>query len=162
MNHTIACVAIMYLFSTQYLYCMACNSDLFFIFPMQHSTKTEKTEKELIDSKAQSIAARDQKSAKKYDIKRLLSLAMACNPRLGKQSTAKLMAEGGQQIILQTIFGYMTAERTNQPINICLNCFQTGYDFKRCSRCKIAYYCSQDCQRKDWTRHSRECAQPQQ
>lgn len=33
-----------------------------------------------------------------------------------------------------------------------------GQDSKfKCSKCKKTYYCSQDCQRKDWSRHKHEC-----
>lgn len=27
----------------------------------------------------------------------------------------------------------------------------------RCSKCKLVYYCSQSCQRSDWTRHKMGC-----
>lgn len=31
----------------------------------------------------------------------------------------------------------------------------------RCGRCKRAFYCSQECQRNDWTRHKAKCSPPQ-
>jgi hypothetical protein len=33
-------------------------------------------------------------------------------------------------------------------------------DYKRCSRCKIAIYCSEACQRKDWPHHRGFCFTP--
>ena len=30
-------------------------------------------------------------------------------------------------------------------------------EFKKCSRCKLAPYCSQDCQRSDWNSHKKIC-----
>jgi hypothetical protein len=29
--------------------------------------------------------------------------------------------------------------------------------FSKCSRCKVAYYCTRDCQRNHWTIHKKEC-----
>lgn len=44
---------------------------------------------------------------------------------------------------------------------ICERCEKTGQSFPRCSRCKEVYYCSQDCQRKDWSKHKKECVRPE-
>ena len=35
-----------------------------------------------------------------------------------------------------------------------------GGDFKRCSRCKAAFYCGPACQKKDWPTHKAACAPP--
>merc|ERR1712025_1228496 len=37
----------------------------------------------------------------------------------------------------------------------CLRCKK--YSLDKCSNCKIAHYCGQDCQEKDYERHSKEC-----
>ncbi len=44
--------------------------------------------------------------------------------------------------------------------NFCGKCFQSDQDnakFKKCSKCKLTYYCSIDCQRRDWPLHKNEC-----
>lgn len=42
------------------------------------------------------------------------------------------------------------------PCDRCGKC-ALGYKLKRCSRCKQASYCSQDCQKEDWRGHKRTC-----
>jgi len=39
----------------------------------------------------------------------------------------------------------------------CAICKKTGNKLKKCGRCKIVYYCSAKCQRKDWKEHKKVC-----
>ena len=39
----------------------------------------------------------------------------------------------------------------------CLRCERHGSSFQRCSRCKLAYYCSRECQSRDWGTHKCCC-----
>lgn len=39
----------------------------------------------------------------------------------------------------------------------CANCTKLGEDMLRCSRCKATYYCSKECQTRDWPRHKLKC-----
>ena len=43
--------------------------------------------------------------------------------------------------------------------SMCRVCGKKGEGYKQCSRCKCVYYCSVDCQRKDWKEngHKEEC-----
>lgn len=41
--------------------------------------------------------------------------------------------------------------------NRCYNCNKVTKDIKACSGCKVTYYCSRECQKKDWSMHKREC-----
>lgn len=59
-----------------------------------------------------------------------------------------------------------TTNRTSTPIyqrvnsRICAACYAQGINYKKCSQCKVEYYCSRECQRKDWkSRHKYECAE---
>jgi hypothetical protein len=48
----------------------------------------------------------------------------------------------------------------NQKINsfcICHNCYLRLKKMKKCSRCKNMYYCSSECQKKDWVFHKKTC-----
>jgi len=42
----------------------------------------------------------------------------------------------------------------------CLKCRTSGAT-KRCSVCKLAYYCSADCSAQDWNKHKNECTRPE-
>ena len=41
--------------------------------------------------------------------------------------------------------------------SICRNCHCTDITLKECGRCHLAYYCSEECQRKDWPNHKPHC-----
>ena len=49
---------------------------------------------------------------------------------------------------------------TKPPGHSCVIC-NTIHDLKRCSICKNIYYCSNECQLKDWRRHRQECHKQQ-
>lgn len=40
---------------------------------------------------------------------------------------------------------------------ICVNCETKSENMKKCSRCKVVYYCSSKCQRADWKKHKKIC-----
>jgi len=42
----------------------------------------------------------------------------------------------------------------------CRHCRMVGAGLKQCSRCKSAWYCSSECQRKDWKDHKKSCVRP--
>ena len=42
-------------------------------------------------------------------------------------------------------------------IRTCFNCGRASAKLHSCGRCHRAYFCDQDCQRKDWKRHRRAC-----
>jgi len=39
----------------------------------------------------------------------------------------------------------------------CINCNKKNVDLKRCSVCKVVYYCDALCQKDDWGKHKVEC-----
>ncbi|KAG2426375.1 hypothetical protein HYH02_014803 [Chlamydomonas schloesseri] len=41
----------------------------------------------------------------------------------------------------------------------CLGCGQSKGDYKTCGKCKLAAYCSRECQQKHWPRHKPQCHQ---
>ncbi len=48
---------------------------------------------------------------------------------------------------------------TSHTVRTCHGCKQMieSYQLKRCSNCKMAYYCSKECQKKDWQKHKIFC-----
>ena len=51
------------------------------------------------------------------------------------------------------------AETLSFLFSMCRVCGKKGEGYKQCSRCTCVYYCSVDCQRKDWKEngHKEEC-----
>ena len=47
----------------------------------------------------------------------------------------------------------------NSLVKVCLLPSCTNAASHRCSKCRIARYCSRECQSRDWGRHKRECKQ---
>lgn len=39
----------------------------------------------------------------------------------------------------------------------CVVCHKYGYNLGKCSGCKVTYYCSNECQHKDWQKHKTTC-----
>ena len=56
------------------------------------------------------------------------------------------------------IDGYQSSIICEPLIGICVysNCTNT-HQLMRCSRCKLAEYCSKDCQKNDWKNHKTVC-----
>ena len=48
-------------------------------------------------------------------------------------------------------------DEENQHLRVpCIKCNKNSTT-KRCANCKSVYYCSRDCQKKDWSSHKRQC-----
>lgn len=49
----------------------------------------------------------------------------------------------------------------NVPLNVtiksCRKCKKESNDLLRCSKCKEANYCNQECQKQDWISHKTYC-----
>jgi hypothetical protein len=53
----------------------------------------------------------------------------------------------------------MEASAESCSADRCSHCGKAGVELKRCMRCKEASYCGAACQKADWTRHKKSCAQ---
>ena len=51
----------------------------------------------------------------------------------------------------------VTSPATPVTLQTCATCQKQGTDLKRCGACKAVYYCSVDCQSKDWQKHKLTC-----
>jgi hypothetical protein len=57
-------------------------------------------------------------------------------------------------------------KRTSHPdrgIQVCRKCKKSddaSEQFSKCSRCKVAYYCSRECQKGHWKIHKKDCLPP--
>lgn len=65
--------------------------------------------------------------------------------------------------ILFTIYFFYSKIRVKKfylPLtikNACSYCRVRSPDLKKCGRCKCLYYCSRECQKKDWSKHKTNC-----
>jgi len=39
----------------------------------------------------------------------------------------------------------------------CFYCSASGYKYKKCAKCRLAFYCSLECQTKHWPKHKETC-----
>ncbi|ESO93989.1 hypothetical protein LOTGIDRAFT_228668 [Lottia gigantea] len=49
------------------------------------------------------------------------------------------------------------ATKVNMSKFLCDNCQKSLDKMKRCTRCRLVYYCSQECQINDWSKHKENC-----
>ncbi len=74
---------------------------------------------------------------------------------------AQVAINKGEQILIN--YGYPESILQNKlflDLNSkleCYNCKSINKKLKKCSKCKVAYYCSPECQKKDWNRHKKLC-----
>ena len=50
-------------------------------------------------------------------------------------------------------------EEAGGSLRRCSLCEVAGSENKKCTGCYFVYYCSQHCQRQDWSSHKKECKQ---
>ncbi|KAI9003810.1 hypothetical protein DFJ74DRAFT_693796 [Hyaloraphidium curvatum] len=78
---------------------------------------------------------------------------------------------GCRMDVIKTALAYMkkegTPDGTDLPVRLYSVCHLCGKgskdverDLQRCSRCTLTYYCSGECQKKDWPRHKPDCRPP--
>ncbi|KYR01051.1 hypothetical protein DLAC_02140 [Tieghemostelium lacteum] len=53
-----------------------------------------------------------------------------------------------------------TTPSKSSLVKACQTCFVKSKPLKKCSRCKKVYYCSKDCQKKNWDFHRMICSEP--
>jgi len=49
-------------------------------------------------------------------------------------------------------------QRKVRTLDELMPCVKRSKDLMSCSRCKVVYYCSKECQRLHWKKHKQECA----
>jgi len=86
------------------------------------------------------------------------------------QPNPRLMNENGGQDMLVINIGEASKKKKEGRVSkqsdgnnkTCRTCSVelSPDDINRCSRCKVATYCSRTCQKADWQDHKRECVAP--
>ena len=90
-----------------------------------------------------------QDKMKKEGMKYMYEAIYYCRKYIKLRDTEKF-DEGQKQWITETLSALSS---------MCRVCGKKGERYKHCSRCTCVYYCSVDCQRKDWKEngHKEEC-----
>ena len=48
-------------------------------------------------------------------------------------------------------------EGAKMPDKVCCKCGEKRRKLKRCTSCKVVYYCGKQCQQQDWPTHKTKC-----
>eukprot|EP01088_Endostelium_zonatum_P008993 TRINITY_DN2218_c0_g1_i1.p1 TRINITY_DN2218_c0_g1~~TRINITY_DN2218_c0_g1_i1.p1 ORF type:complete len:259 (+),score=49.46 TRINITY_DN2218_c0_g1_i1:103-879(+) len=92
----------------------------------------------------------------------LCTVANMCEEyqRAVEQQQAEQQPQGNSESITEVPAQQQQSQPSNEnrsPEEYCARCGKSGVKLLRCGRCKKAWYCSQDCQRRAWTTHKTQC-----
>ena len=66
-------------------------------------------------------------------------------------------AQKDAKAVNQTMEDLSAGRPVNLGVKSCLGCGKEGEELSRCGRCKAAWFCDRECQRKAWPSHKAEC-----
>ena len=69
---------------------------------------------------------------------------------------ADMSREKGNNYVANLLEGWLECSEEDRK-KLCGNCFKYSEVPKRCSRCKNKWYCSKECQKRDWPFHKTIC-----
>lgn len=107
--------------------------------------------------------ARQEENLKKYDehvFTLWFEFILEDNSRLHIFKSAR-KSEATFRIVPKEMFeGEHDAEgKASGNHQLCWNCSEVFQGTKRCARCKVAKYCSRECQKAHWSEHNKHCKQ---
>ena len=82
------------------------------------------------------------------------SFAESIGKVLSQHKTETAAAPPNEKLMVEDL-GHFVKEAKEE--RVCLNCGKTDAKALRCSRCKSAYFCNQQCQKACWPKHKKEC-----
>ncbi|CAN6476212.1 unnamed protein product [Victoria cruziana] len=84
-----------------------------------------------------------------------LGLALSFTPEKGRCLIADRNFSPGEVVISQDPYASVVVASCQGKT--CDNCFSSSNSLKKCSICKMAWYCGSPCQKADWKLHQLEC-----
>jgi hypothetical protein len=98
-----------------------------------------------------SLAAQESQSLTKY-----AQVSQRANS-LGLSGTWEYDAQGNCSGVHFGDFAHIDAKDFHKTVRLCYLCNADARD--KCGSCGLVYYCSRECQKKDWATHKKECGQ---
>ena len=119
-----------------------------------HSTETKREKNRTVQERAK----RADNDTRKQRVR--IKSTGKCGTSFGSQLSGDRTGKTGHAVILDDDNnGKILFDVDRDDMEILCNFCQTEAGPNSCSRCKAAWYCGRECQRKDWKEHKKHCQQ---
>jgi hypothetical protein len=123
------------------------------------ASKTQKVNPALVDfpDRFGNVALHDTVIARRLDLVRYLVVKHGANPTIADNYNVTPISVALPGPMRDLLIECKNKEEYKEHKSRCAKCHKVGVDTLRCGKCRVANYCSRDCQVAHWKMHKAQC-----